>query len=365
MERILVVNPGSTSTKIAVFDDETPVMSETIRHSEDELSRFSWVMDQLQYRYELIEQSLKAHGVSQNTLTCVVSRGGLLPPVPAGALRVNKDMIDYMYAQGVEAHISNVGCVIADKFAKQNGIEAYVYDPVAVDELSPLARISGMPELPKVSRGHALNTYAMAVRCAEEILKKPVTECTFIVAHIGGGCSTWLIHRGRRIDMYSDDDAGFAPERCGKLQAMDIVRLCYSGKYTYGEMVAKIRGNAGLRAHLGTSSAIKVEEMIEKGDKHAELIYEAMAYGCAKGIGDLATAVYGKVDRIILTGSVVKSKMLTDWIVPRVEWIAPVEIMAGEYEVEALAAGALRVLRGEEKLNTFTWKKENPGKTDE
>lgn len=357
MERILVINPGSTSTKIAVFEDETEIMSETIRHADEELKRFSWVMDQLEYRHDLTQKSLEDHGIKQESLTAVVSRGGLLPPVPSGALGVNRDMIDYMYAQKVDTHISNVGCVIADRFSKQNGIPAYVYDPVAVDELQPIARVTGLPELPKVSRGHALNSRAAAIRCAKEIMKKPLDECTFIVAHLGGGCSTWLVKDGSFIDMYSDDDAGFSPERAGRLQAMDLVKLCYSGKYTFREMAGKIRGNAGLRAHLGTSSALEVEEMIQNGDERAKLVYEAMAYGCAKGIGDLATVVSGRVDRIILTGGLANSEMLTGWIVKRVDWIAPVVIMAGEHEMEALAAGALRVLRGEEEARAFVWKK--------
>jgi butyrate kinase len=176
MERILVINPGSTSTKIAVYEDETEFMSETIRHADEELKRFPWVMDQLEYRYKLILRSLENHGIKQESLTCVVSRGGLLPPVPSGALRVDRDMIDYMYAQKVDTHISNVGCVIADRFAAKNCIPAYVYDPVAVDELQPLARVTGLPELPKVSRGHALNSRAAAICCAKEIMRKPLTS---------------------------------------------------------------------------------------------------------------------------------------------------------------------------------------------
>ena len=353
MEKILVINPGSTSTKLAVFEDENKVFASTIRHSDEELSQFSWVMSQRDFRTNAIEQELSKNGFSLSDFTCIMSRGGILPPCPSGAYIIDDKMIDYMYSQKHDAHISNVGCAVAAQLVERSGkdIPCYVYDPVSVDELSPIARITGLPEVTKVSRGHALNTHAMAHRCAKEIMHKPIEECTFIVQHLGGGCSVWLIDKGYSIDMYSDDDAGFAPERCGKIQAMSLIKLCYSGKYSFSDMTKKVRGNAGLRAHLGTSDAQKVEQMIADGDEHAKLIYEAFAYGVAKGIGDLATVVKGKVDRIILTGGVANSKMLTDWIKERVEWIAPVEIMAGEYEMEALAFGGLRVLRGEEQAH--------------
>ena len=355
MEKILVINPGSTSTKVAVFEDEKQLFSRTIRHSDDELKRFSWVMEQLDFRTESVIGALEEANFDISTLTCIMSRGGMLPPCPSGAYRINDDMVNYMYAQKVDVHISNVGCAVAYKLAKKLGVPAFIYDPVTVDELQPIARITGVPELPKVSRGHALNTHAMAHICAREVMHKPIEECTFIVQHIGGGTSVWLIDKGYSIDMYSDDDAGFAPERCGKLQAMDLIKLCYSGKYDLKQMSRMVRGNSGLKAHLGKSDASEVEKLIADGDEHAKLIYEALAYGIAKGIGDLATVVKGKVDRIILTGGVAYSKMLTDWIKERVEWIAPVEIMAGEYEMEALAQGGLRVLRNEETAHEFKY----------
>ena len=314
-ERILVINPGSTSTKIAVFDDDKQIMAQTIRHPLDEVKAFSWVMDQFDYRMEHINAALETAGIDKSTLTCVMARGGLLPPVPSGAFNVNKDMIDYFYAAKVNVHISNLACVLADAIARPLGIPAMVYDPVAVDELEDVARITGMPEISKASRGHVLNSRAMARKCAEEILGKKLEDCTIIVDHIGGGCSTWLVHNGRCIDCYSDDDAGFAPERCGKIQAMELAMLCYSGKYTKTEMA---------RSH-------------------------------AKGIADLASVVCGKVDRIVITGGLANSRMLMDMIRPHVEWIAPMEVMAGEFEMEALAAGGLRVLRGEEKAHDFVW----------
>ena len=234
--------------------------------------------------------------------------------------------------------------MLADAIARPLGIPAMVYDPVAVDELEDVARITGMPEISKASRGHVLNSRAMARKCAEEILGKKLEDCTIIVDH-----------NGRCIDCYSDDDAGFAPERCGKIQAMELAMPCYSGKYTKTEMSRYIRGKSGLSALLGTSDAIEVERMIESGDEHARLVYDAMARGHAKGIADLASVVCGKVDRIVITGGLANSRMLMDMIRPHVEWIAPMEVMAGEFEMEALAAGGLRVLRGEEKAHDFVW----------
>lgn len=353
MKRILVINPGSTSTKIAVFDDDKQVMAETIRHPLDEVKQYTWVMDQFDYRMAHIEEALKNKGIEKSSLDCVMARGGLLPPVPSGAFVINQEMIDYFYAAKVDVHISNLACVLADAIAKPLGIPAMVYDPVAVDELEDVARITGMSEIKKASRGHVLNSRAMARKCAEEILGKKLEDCTIIVDHIGGGCSTWLVHKGRCIDCYSDDDAGFAPERCGRIQAMNLAKLCYSGKYTEEEMSRYIRGKSGLAALLGTSDALEVERMVERGDEKAKLVFEAMARGHAKGIADLASVVCGKVDRIVITGGLANSRMLMDMIRPHVEWIAPMQVMAGEFEMEALAAGGLRVLNGEEKPHEF------------
>ena len=357
MERILVINPGSTSTKLAVFDDEERIMSVTVRHPLEEVKGYKWVMDQFDYRMKLIDKALEEKGIAKESLTCVMARGGLLPPVPSGAFRVNQDMIDYFYAAKVDTHISNLACVLADAIASPLGIPAMVYDPVAVDELSDISRITGMPEIPKKSRGHVLNSRAMARKCAEERLGKKLEDCTIIVLHIGGGCSAWISHKGRLIDCYSDDDAGFAPERCGRLQAMDLAMLCYSGKYTKEEMSRYIRGNSGLKAYLGTSDGLEIERMIEEGDEKARMLYDAMALSHAKGIAELAAAVNGKVDRIVITGGLAHSKLFTEDLASRISWIAPVEIMAGEFEMEALAAGGLRVLRGEEEAHEFKWER--------
>lgn len=355
MEKILVINPGSTSTKIAVFEDEKKVVNETLRHADADLERFSWVIDQVDYRKQLIADFLKEKNFDMRTLTCIMSRGGQVPYVPFGGFRIDKKMVDYMYGIREGSHVSNIGCVIAYGFAEELNIPAYIYAPVNTDELSDIARITGMPDLPKVSRGHALNSHAMATHCAKEILKKPLTECNIIVVHLGGGCSVWLFEKGRAVDMYSDDDAGICPERCGRMQALELVRLCYSGKYSYTEMTKKVRGNAGIRALLGTADMRVVEERIAAGDAYAALVYDAFVYTTAQSVGDLAVAVKGKVDRIVLTGGVAYSKMVCDKMEEYVGWIAPVVRMPGEYEMEALAEGGLRILRGEEQPKEIDW----------
>ena len=359
MEKILVINPGSTSTKIAVFDGESELFRETVEHSDDELAAIPWIMDQLGFRTECVLNALKRREIAPGDLDCVMARGGMLPPCGAGAYEVNDDMVAYMMTMQHDAHASNVGCAIANSIARPLGIPAYIYDPVVVDELAPLARITGLPDLPKRSRGHALNSRAMARRCAGEVMQKPLSECTLIVQHIGGGTSVWLFHKGKAIDMYSDDDAGFAPERCGKLQAMPLVKMCFSGGETFASMAKRVRGNAGFRAHLGTADMREVERMVNEGNEHAALIFDAFIYGIAKGIGDLATVVCGKVDRIVLTGGVAHSQMLVGKLRERIEWIAPVVVMAGEHEMEALAMGGLRMMRGQERANPFELRIEN------
>ena len=354
-EVILVINPGSTSTKIALFENETKVLSETLRHPEEDLAAYHWIMDQVEYRTAHVEQYLTQKGVKLSSLTCVMARGGQLPPVPSGAFEIDQHMVDYMYSLRLGPHASNTGCVIAYKIAQEFHIPAYVYDPITVDELAPIARITGFPELPKRSRGHALNTHAMARQCAQNVLHRPIEECTFIVAHLGGGISVWLIDKGYSIDMYSDDDAAFCPERCGRLQASELVNLCYSGKYTHEQLSKMIRGGSGFRLLLGTTDMREVEARIDAGDSYAALVHQAFTYNISKSIGDLAAAVCGKVDRIVLTGGIAYSKRVTDAICAHVEWIAPVELMPGEYEMEALAQGGLRVLLGQEEPKAILW----------
>ncbi|GAK49298.1 probable butyrate kinase 1 [Candidatus Moduliflexus flocculans] len=350
--RILAINPGSTSTKIALYDNNDERVRESLPHSLEELRRFSRIEDQYEMRKAAVLTFLAAHQIPLTALSAVVGRGGLLPPVRAGAYRVNPAMVDCLRNHPVSEHASNLGALIAYDIAVPLGIPAYIYDSVAVDELQEVARISGWPELPRRSLIHALNMRAAAIRTARR-LQRPYHETRLIVAHLGGGISMSAHQDGRMIDIISDDEGTFAPERAGRVPCIALAKLCFSGKYTQQEILKMFRGQGGCVAYLGTNDTQEVEARIQQGDPQAALIYQALAYQIAKGIGELATVLCGKVDRIVLTGGIAHSAMLTGWIRERVEWIAPIELLPGENELEALASGALRVLRGEETAREF------------
>ncbi len=353
-ERILVMNLGSTSSKIAVYDDENEVFNATIRHTKEELAQFDDVLDQYDFRDEKVKTTLEENGIPLESLTALVSRGGNILPCPHGAITIDKAMIDYLTRpDDYKRHASLFGSMIAFNLHEKYGIPAYIYDAIGTDEKMPLARVSGLPELPHYTVGHTLNTRAMAIKCAEEKLGKSFDECTFIVAHLGGGSSIRLYKNGVNIDSVNDDEGNFSCERAGRMGAAKLITLCYSGKYSHKEMMKKLHGDGGLNGHLGTKDALEVEKMIADGNEYAKIVYEALAFNVAKDIGALATVVEGKVDRIILTGGVSYSKFISEYIADKVSFIAPVEIMAGEYEMEALAAGALRVLQGKEKAQDF------------
>lgn len=347
--RVLVINPGSTSTKMGVFQGEECLFQETLRHSAEELAPFASVMEQVDFRRALVEGALAQRGIDPATLDAVCARGGQLPPCPSGAFVVDKQMCEYMYGITHGAHASNLGCVIALQIAEKQGIPAYVYDPVAVDEMEPVARITGMPMLKRVMLGHALNCRAMAIRCAENVMHRPLEDCRFIVLHLGGGASVRLFIGGKMVDGLRDDELLFAPERSGGQDCQSLIHLCFSGEYTEKELMKYVRGAGGLKAHLGTSDAREVEQRIAAGDEKAKLVYDAMLYGAAKSIGALAAAADGQIDRIILTGGVVHSQYVAEYLTRKLSFIAPVEVMAGEFEMEALAAGACRVLSGQEQ----------------
>lgn len=354
IERILVMNLGSTSSKIAVYDDDKEVFNDTIRHTTEELAPFGDVTEQYEFRYNKIKESLAKNGIAIESLTAAVSRGGNIIPCPHGAIGIDQAMIDFLTRpEDMAKHPSLIGSMIAFELHKSYGIPVCIYDAIGTDEKMPLARVSGVPEIPHFTVGHTLNTRAMAIKCAEEKLGKKFDECTFIVAHLGGGSSIRLYKDGVNIDSVNDDEGNFTPERGGGVSAKRLVDLCYSGKYTYKEAMKLFHGNGGLKAHLGTADALEVEKMISEGDEYAKVIYEALAFNVAKDISKLAAVVCGKVDRIILTGGMAYSKFLSGYITEHVSFICPVEVMAGEFEMEALAAGALRVLRGEEKLQDF------------
>jgi len=361
MHRVLVINPGSTSTKVALYQDEQPLMLETLRHSRQEISAFQHILDQYESRLAAILALLETKSIPLASLSAVVGRGGLLRPIPSGTYLVQEKMIAELSDQNKEReHASNLGGLLAQEIAQRVGLPAYIVDPVCVDEFDDLARVSGLPEIERKSLSHALNLKAVARRAAEE-LGKPYFKLNLVVAHLGGGISVSAHRQGLMVDVNQalDGTGPFAPERAGGLPVGDVVRMCfgvspYEGLvHSYDQMFKKVAGQGGLVAHLGTNSAVEVEKRIEAGDSHARLIYEAMAYQIAKEIAAMATVLKGQVDAIVITGGVAYSAMLLNWIEERTRWIAPVMVFPGEDEMLALAQGALRVLQGQEPANLY------------
>ena len=353
--RILAINPGSTSTKIAIYDNEKEVFESTLRHANEEIEKYDKIIDQYDFRKEVILTALSDNGINLTKLSAVVGRGGLLKPIKGGTYAVNEQMVADLKAAQMGEHASNLGGMIAQEIAHQLNIPAFIVDPVVVDELEPVARISGMPEIARVSIFHALNQKAVARRYSKEV-GKPYDELNLIVAHLGGGISVGAHEKGRVVDVNNalDGEGPFSPERTGGLPVGDLAKMCYSGKYTHADIKKMIKGKGGLVAYLGTNDGREVVKMIENGDDNAKLIFEAMAYQVAKEIGSCATVLKGKVDAIILTGGLAYGEMLTTWIKNRVSFISDVVIYAGEDEMSALALGGLRVLRKEEEAQIYS-----------
>ncbi|MDH8679850.1 butyrate kinase [Fusibacter bizertensis] len=347
--RILAINPGSTSTKIAIYDNEKEVFETTLRHSNEEIDKYEKITDQYDFRKEVILKALGENDINLTKLSAVVGRGGLLKPIKGGTYAVNELMIQDLIAAQMGEHASNLGGMIANEIASQLNIPAFIVDPVVVDELEAVARISGMPEIERKSIFHALNQKAVARRFANES-NKAYEELNLIVAHLGGGISVGAHEKGRVIDVNNalDGEGPFSPERTGGLPVGDLAKLCFSGKYTHADIKKMIKGKGGLVAYLDTNDGRDVVKMIENGDENAKLVFEAMAYQVAKEIGSCAAVLKGKVDAIILTGGLAYGEMLTNWIKARVEFISEVIIYPGEDEMSALAQGGLRVLRNEE-----------------
>lgn len=350
--KILVINPGSTSTKIALYEDGTPVSTANIAHSAEELSKYKAIFDQLELRGQLVLNHLAQIGVPLHELSAVVGRGGCLPPMQSGAYEVSEDMIDVLHFRPSRQHASNLGAPLAYNIAKPLGIPAYIYDPVSVDEMIPLVRITGIKEIERFGQGHNLNMRAAALKMAQKA-QRSYKELNIIVAHLGGGITLSLHSRGRIIDMISDDQGPFAPERAGGLPLFQFLDFVNNSGLTTPAIKKILQGGSGLLSHFGTTDVRAVEGMIAQEDERAALVYEAMALSVAKSIAALATDVNGQIDYIVLTGGVAQSALFTGHIAKRVSFIAPVEILPGENEMEALALGALRVLRGEEEARSF------------
>lgn len=351
--KILAINPGSTSTKIGLFEGKKCILKKTIRHEDKELNRFEKITDQFQFRKRTIIEVLNEANFDLNTLSAVVGRGGLLKPIKGGTYRVNEKMLKDL-REGVQGeHASNLGGIIAHSIAQDYDIPAYIVDPVAVDEFEPVARISGLKELERRSLSHALNIKAVGHKVGAE-LGGCYSDYNFVIVHLGGGISVTAHRKGRMIDVNNANSEGpMSPERTGTLPVSELVALCYSGKYTYEEMKRKITREGGIYSYLGTKNIVEVEKRARSGDERAQLILNAMIYQIGKEIGAMATVLEGKVDRIILTGGIANSTYITNEIIKRVEFIAPVIVVPGEEELEALALGALRVITGQEEEKTY------------
>lgn len=347
--RILTINPGSTSTKFAVFVGTDPVFIKTIRHTSEELAPYEKITDQFQFRKELILTQLKQAEISLSEIKAVVGRGGLLKPIESGVYAVNQAMMNDLRNSPLGEHASNLGGLIAYDIALSlPDAQAFIANPVVVDELDDIARISGHPLLPRISIFHALNQKAVARQHARSIMRR-YEELNLIVVHLGGGITVGAHKQGRVVDVNQglDGDGPFSPERTGSLPVGELVRLCFSGKYTQKEILKMIKGEGGLVAYLGTNSAYEVEQKVQQGDKYAELIYNAMAYQVAKEIGAMATVLKFQVDGILITGGIAHDKYFVNQVIERVHKIAPVHVYPGEDELKALAMNGLRVLSGE------------------
>lgn len=352
--KLLIINPGSTSTKISVYEDEKEVFGETLRHSSEEIGRYQHILDQKDFRTEIILKLLKGSKIEIRKLDAVIGRGGLLKPIFSGTYNVNDKMLQDLKDSVQGEHASNLGAIIAREIADSIGKPAYIVDPVVVDEMEEIARVSGVPELPRKSIFHALNQKAVAKRYAKENCKK-YEDINVIVAHMGGGVSVGAHRKGKIIDVNNalDGDGAFSPERSGGVPAGDLARMCFSGKYTLAEILKKITGKGGFVAYLNTNDARIVENAALEGDPKAKLIHDAMGYQVAKEIGAAAAVLNGKVDAIILTGGMAYGKPIINLIKEKVAFIAPIIIYPGEDEMLALAQGVLRVLNGEEEAKEY------------
>jgi butyrate kinase len=345
---ILVINPGSTSTKVAVYQDEEVIFAESHSHTNEEFNGCRRILDQLDIRRRVVENALIRHGIDVSSLSAVACRGGRLKPVESGTYLVNERMLNDARRGLQEEHASNLGCLIGYEIAQLAKIEAFVVDPVSVDELDDVARISGLREIQRNSLSHALNMKAVARRAAAD-LELSYDRSRIIVAHVGGGGSVSAHAGGRMVDIYNSDKEGpFTAERAGAIPTLDLVDLCFSGRYTKDEVIKMLVGGGGLMSHLGTKDAKEIEQRIDAGDPHARLIFDAMVYAFSKAVGAMCPVLFGDVDVIAITGGLAHSKRLVEGLKSRVGFIAPIRVYPGEDELQALALGVLRVLRNEE-----------------
>ena len=352
--KILIINPGSTSTKIGVYEDETQLMEETLRHSTEEIAKYDTIYDQKDFRKEVILDVLKEKNVDLNDIDVVVGRGGLLKPIPGGTYATTPELLEDLKVGKQGQHASNLGGILASEIAAEINVPSYIVDPVVVDELADVARLSGHPLFPRTSIFHALNQKAVAKRYAKEVGKN-YEDLNLIVVHMGGGVSVGAHKNGKVVDVANalDGDGPFSPERSGGLPTGALVKACFSGKYTQAEVGKMLNGNGGFNAYLGTNDMRDVEKMVDAGDEHAKELRTAFIFQLSKNIGSMATVLKGKVDQIIVTGGIAHDNRVVGELKERCEWIAPFTIYPGEDELLALAQGGLRVMNGEEKPGVY------------
>lgn len=353
--RILVVNPGSTSTKMAVYEDEKPLLLRNISHTAEELAPYGNIIEQQDFRRQLVLDELSQADIPLE-FDAVIGRGGLVKPIAGGVYEINDRMLnDTLHGCVMHSHACNLGCLIAHEIASSiPGCRSFIADPGVVDELSPLARISGSPLMPRIAIWHALNQRAIARRYARGIGKE-YEDLNLIICHLGGGISVAAHEHGKAIDANNalDGEGPFSPERAGSLPAVDLIRLCFSGKYNEQQLLKRIAGKAGLNAHLGTNNMREILNRIKNGDEHAKLIVEAMLYHVAKNIAAESAVLCGNIDAILLTGGLAHSEYVVNELRRRVGFLAPVYCFPGEDEMEALALNALAVLQGRREAKIY------------
>ena len=350
----LIINPGSTSTKIGVFEDETLLFEETLRHSTEEIAQYASIVDQKDFRKEIITNLLKEKDFDINSLNMVVGRGGMLKPIPGGTYAVTDDLLEDLKIGKQGQHASNLGGILAREIGDSIGVPSFIVDPVVVDELCDIARYSGVPELPRTSVFHALNQKAVAKRYAKEN-GKAYDSLNLIVVHMGGGVSVGAHENGRIIDVFNalDGDGAFSPERAGGAPVGALIKMCFSGQYTEKEVYKKFVGNGGFNAYLGTNDMRDVEKMVNDGDAKAKEIRDAFIFQVSKDMGSMAAVLKGKVDQIVVTGGIAYDKGVVAGLKERCEWIAPFTVYPGEDELLALVQGGLRVVNGEEEAMKY------------
>lgn len=350
----LIINPGSTSTKIGVFEDETLLFEETLRHSTEEIASYASIVDQKDFRKNIILEILKEKNFDMKSLNTVVGRGGMLKPIPGGTYAVSDELLEDLKVGRQGEHASNLGGILAREIGDEIGVPSFIVDPVVVDELQSVARYSGVPQIPRKSVFHALNQKAVAKRYGKES-GKGYENLNLIVLHMGGGVSVGAHKNGRIIDVNNalDGDGAFSPERAGSVPSGGLVKLCFSGKYTETEVYKMLVGNGGLNAYLETNDMRDVLKAMDEGNQEAKNVFEAFVYQVAKDIGAMSTVLEGNVDKIIVTGGIAYSDIVVNAIKQKVNWIADFQVYPGEDELLALVQGGLRVLNGEEQAMKY------------